>query len=210
VTSGGTIAVDFDGVIHGYSKGWQDGTIYDPPVPGAIETLNTLLGNYSIFVFTSRPVDQVTWWLRNQFRGKSDVRITPDYYDEGSPGNRKAFWNNRYEILVTNWKLAAKYYIDDRGVRFRNWEQVLYFLQMSEATETQQRERPDSEEIPLEEVAVEVCSDILTAPDLSTAVYLALGAASMCWSEVPAGVFEDSRAKLIGQALMQYAEGVHG
>lgn len=32
-----TICVDFDGVIHKYSKGWQGDVIYDEPVEGAKE-----------------------------------------------------------------------------------------------------------------------------------------------------------------------------
>ena len=35
-------AVDFDGVIHKYSKGWVGGAIYDKPMPGALEIMEEL------------------------------------------------------------------------------------------------------------------------------------------------------------------------
>ena len=38
-----TIAIDFDGVIHKYSKGWHDGTIYDKANEGAFEFIRELM-----------------------------------------------------------------------------------------------------------------------------------------------------------------------
>jgi hypothetical protein len=49
-----TIAVDFDGVIHAYGKGWQGGEIYDKPVPGAIVSLRALLEEHAVMIFTTR------------------------------------------------------------------------------------------------------------------------------------------------------------
>lgn len=37
---------------------------------------------------------------------------------------------------------------------------------------------------------------------LKTAVFQALGAASVCWDGVPSGIFREDRAKEIGEALM--------
>lgn len=107
-----TIAVDFDGVIHAYTKGWHDGTIYDPPIPGAIEGLRTLMADNAVFIFTTRDVGQVAEWLL--IRGFS----TRTGYDG-------PFWNERGVLLVTNRKLAATAYLDDRAVRFENWDQAL-------------------------------------------------------------------------------------
>lgn len=107
-----TIAVDFDGVVHAYSKGWHDGTIYDGPVPGALEGLRFLMEQDAIFIFTTRDISQVASWLLE--RGFS-VRV----------GHDGPFWNERGRLLVTNQKLAANAYLDDRAVRFINWEQAL-------------------------------------------------------------------------------------
>lgn len=38
---------------------------------------------------------------------------------------------------------------------------------------------------------------------IEEAVFQALGAASMCWSEAPHGVFDSRKAEEIGQALIQ-------
>lgn len=50
-----SIAIDFDGVIHNYSKGWQDGVIYDEPVPGAKEALTELKKRgFEIIIYSMR------------------------------------------------------------------------------------------------------------------------------------------------------------
>lgn len=38
--------------------------------------------------------------------------------------------------------------------------------------------------------------------DLESKIFQALGAASMCWSETPTGVFDSSRAREIGEVLL--------
>ncbi|MEV7011559.1 hypothetical protein [Streptosporangium sp. NPDC051022] len=114
-----TIAVDFDGVIHAYSRGWADGTIYDPPLPGALDGLHTLMDRYAVFIHTARAPYPVAQWLE----GHGIPAIV-----ELNAGRPRDFWNNRDEVLVTNRKLPAAAYIDDRGIRFENWEQVLLDL----------------------------------------------------------------------------------
>jgi hypothetical protein len=68
------ICVDFDGVIHGYRKGWQNGEIYDKPVPGAIDWLITMVctTGIEIAIYSSRSKDPkllaaMENWLRNEF-----------------------------------------------------------------------------------------------------------------------------------------------
>lgn len=102
-----TIAIDFDGVIHKYSKGWQDGTIYDTIIDGTIEKIMILkykMG-YDIVIFTAR----------------SDIIAVRDWINIH-------LWNSKkpsFHIEITNTKPAAYIYIDDRCICFDNWNNTL-------------------------------------------------------------------------------------
>jgi hypothetical protein len=110
----GTICIDFDGVIHSYERGWADGTIYGEPVDGALEALQTLQGRYARVIFTSRDVDQVKKWMWERMQ----LACATDHFN-------LQFWNEPDLILVTNRKLPALAYIDDRGIRFIDWFQAI-------------------------------------------------------------------------------------
>lgn len=106
------IAVDFDGVIHEYSKGWHDGTIYDSPKTGAIEGLKLLQEKYAVFIHTTRDIAAVANYLSDY--GLSCTILEPE-----------TFWNDQARILVTNKKYPAIAYIDDRAFHFTDWNSVL-------------------------------------------------------------------------------------
>lgn len=94
------IAVDFDGVIHRYSRGWQGDDIYDPPMPSADEGLRHLAKHWNVIVFTVRRPRLVRPWLAH---------------------------HNllRYVHEVTNEKPKAVLYIDDRAYRFTTWAKAI-------------------------------------------------------------------------------------
>jgi len=50
-----TICIDFDGVIHSYTSGWQEiDKVPDPPVPNAFECLMNYLKHYRVCVYSTR------------------------------------------------------------------------------------------------------------------------------------------------------------
>jgi ribonucleotide monophosphatase NagD (HAD superfamily) len=108
------IAIDFDGVLHGYSKGFQDGEIYDPPVPGAAEAMKKMKeqGHY-LYIFTTR--------TNKIFRKKGDGK------DEKYQENQIKEWMAKYDIpydkIWTFGKPMADLFIDDRAINFAgNWD----------------------------------------------------------------------------------------
>ena len=48
------VAIDFDGVIHNFDKGWHAGTCYGEPLPGSINAIKSLSKKYNIIIFTAK------------------------------------------------------------------------------------------------------------------------------------------------------------
>lgn len=67
------LCLDFDGVIHSYSSGWQGADIIpDPPVPGAVTFIARAVEKFTVSVFSSRScqhmgIEAMRFWLKLQF-----------------------------------------------------------------------------------------------------------------------------------------------
>lgn len=74
------LALDFDGVIHGYQSGWQGAAIVpDPPVPGAIEFLHRAVERFQVAIYSSRSgqpggIDAMKGWLAMHMHAAIDDR----------------------------------------------------------------------------------------------------------------------------------------
>lgn len=104
-----TLAIDFDGVIHAYSRGWHDGTCYDEPMPGALNAIRDFMRVRPVAIMTARPVYMVAEWMRTWLPGVPLVVDADCSLDH---------WTSLDGILITNRKIIAAHYIDDRALRF--------------------------------------------------------------------------------------------
>jgi hypothetical protein len=124
-----TIAVDFDGVIHKYSRGWGNGDIYDDPMPGAFMSLEILMHKEPVFIHTARSPRKVADWIEEKsgYNIECTTRHPRKWY-----GVREHFWNRKGILLVTNRKYPATTYVDDRGYRFTSWDaEIMGHLRIS-------------------------------------------------------------------------------
>lgn len=88
-----TICVDYNGVLDTYA-GYNNGMVY-PPRTGALEFLRSLQEvGYKVVILTSANVEKIRNWL-------AEYEML-DYVDE-----------------ITNVKVPAIVYVDDRAIQFR-------------------------------------------------------------------------------------------
>jgi ribonucleotide monophosphatase NagD (HAD superfamily) len=107
-----TLAIDFDGVIHGYSKGWNGGEIYDPPVEGVAEALQRFKEEgYKIYIYSTRS--------NKTFRKTDEPEQKPlmeAYLKEH---------NIPFDKIWNFGKPMAHIFIDDRALKFEgDWKQT--------------------------------------------------------------------------------------
>ena len=107
-----TIAIDFDGVIHKNSKGFHDGTIYDEPVKDVKKGLEYLSKSYKLVIYSCKANPN-----RPKIDNKTGVELIWDWLD--------GYNLKKYIDDVSYEKPNAKYYIDDKAIRFLNWEMVM-------------------------------------------------------------------------------------
>jgi len=112
------LAIDFDGVIHTFDKGWFDGTCYGEPIEGSIKAIKQLSQKYNIIIFTGKALPD-----RPLVNGKTGKQLVIE-------------WLEKYSLMgfiddVTYSKPRAEYYIDDKGIFFNNkcasqsWNKIL-------------------------------------------------------------------------------------
>ena len=106
-----TICVDFDGVIHSYERGWQNGVIYGTVVPGFFEWVERVRFQFKLVIYSSRSktdegVAAMGLWLHEK-------------RNEWIKAGGERHPTEPLEIEFAHEKPAAWLTIDDRAICFR-------------------------------------------------------------------------------------------
>jgi hypothetical protein len=109
------LGIDFDGVIHDDYLGFYDGTIYGDLIHGSKESLELLAKNYKLIIFTAKAKPS-----RPLVNGKTGVELIWEWLSK----------NGLSHLIseVTAEKPRAFAYIDDKAIRFSNWQDTIDFL----------------------------------------------------------------------------------
>ncbi len=117
-TESNQLSLDFDGVIHDSYQGFHDGTIYGDPLPGALDAVKHLseILKYDLTIFTCKANPE-----RPLIDGKTGVELIWDWL--------KKYDIDKYIKDIVYTKPNAVAYVDDKGIRFENWDDTLKQLE---------------------------------------------------------------------------------
>ena len=116
-----TIVFDFDGVIHSGYRGYGDGSIYGKIDLDLLDYIKDLMKNYYIVISSNRPAEQIVNYMNDLDYG-IEFKVFNKDMDENM------YWNDSDAIGVTNQKAVGWLYIDDRGFRYKNLEDLKKFI----------------------------------------------------------------------------------
>ena len=116
-----TIVFDFDGVIHIGYKGWKDGSIYGGIDGNIIDYIKLLMKDYYVVISSNRPAKQIV-----EYMNKLNLGIEFEVFNKDLDKNM--YWNKKGIVGVTNEKAVGILYVDDRGYRYKNLEDLKSFI----------------------------------------------------------------------------------
>ena len=106
------LAIDFDGVIHCFDKGYYDGTCYGEPIEGTKNALKLLSKKYTLIIFTAKVKSD-----RPLVNGKTGTELVKEWLEK--------FDLDQFLTVITCEKPRARYYIDDKAINSKSWNQAL-------------------------------------------------------------------------------------
>jgi hypothetical protein len=123
-----TLAVDFDGVLHAYTSGWQGADVVaDGPVPGAMDWLQQVSRHFDVCIYSSRSKEKggvdamrnaIIRWMTEKVEESGEYRA--DMY-----ADRVAREFVALHLRFPTQKPAAFLTIDDRAICFQgSFEQL--------------------------------------------------------------------------------------
>lgn len=116
-----TIVFDFDGVIHSGYRGYGDGSIYGKIDLDLLDYIKELMKNYYIVISSNRPAEQIVKHMNDLDYGIEFKLFNKDM-------DENMYWNDSDAIGVTNQKAVGWLYVDDRGFRYKNLEDLKKFI----------------------------------------------------------------------------------
>lgn len=120
---GHAVCFDFDGVIHKYSKGWQNGDIYDDYNIEIISLIRFLsAAGMPCFICSTREPRQILDWWNGQGFAMSACLVK-----DGC-----TFWGDTTKVGITNKKLPAQVYVDDRAYHYHGQTVKEFLMDFSE------------------------------------------------------------------------------